>query len=149
MTKPKRPKIAPPAGGPGFDWAHFREYLNALRISTKEEGFIYLGERLMGTQKRWLAEVKEGMDRGIREFVTLKARQLGISSVSLALDLYLLSRHPGISGALVLHEDKARTKFRSILQTYYEGLPEDWQKGIVEHNINQWTLDNGATLEYK
>jgi hypothetical protein len=152
-----RPRLAPPPPAPrsvdepieGFDFAHFREYLNALRISTKEEGFIRLGEHLMGTQKRWLAEVEEGMRRGIREFVTLKARQIGISSISLAMDLYFASRYPGLSGALVLHEDAARAKFRSMLETYYEGLPEDWQKGIVAHNVNQLVLENGATLEYK
>jgi hypothetical protein len=151
-----RPRIAAPPPKQsqfgqieGFDFAHFREYLNALKISTKEEGFIRLGEHLMGTQKRWLSEVEEGMSRGIREFVTLKARQIGISSISLAMDLYFASRYPGLSGALVLHEDAARAKFRSMLETYYEGLPEEWQKGIVAHNVNQLVLENGATLEYK
>lgn len=159
MKKRGRPRKYPPvseteppqklARPVNFDFAHFREYLNALRISTKEEGFIILGQQLMGTQKRWLAEVEEGMSRGIREFVTLKSRQIGISSISLAMDLYFASRHSGLSGALVLHEDKARAKFRSTLQTYYEGLPEDWQKGIVENNVHQLVLENGATLEYK
>lgn len=152
-----RPRLAPPVPPPksqfgeiqGFDFAHFREYLNALKISTKEEGFILLGQHLMGTQVRWLKEIEEGMSRGVREFVTLKCRQIGISAISLAADLYFASRYPGLSGALVLHEDAARTKFRSMIETYYEGLPEDWQKGIVAHNVNQLVLDNGATLEYK
>lgn len=153
MRKPRAKQTATRslAQGPvdGFDFAHFRAYLNALRISTKEEGFMYLGDALMGTQERWLAEIEEGMSRGIREFVTLKSRQIGISTISLALDLYFASRYAGLSGALVLHEDKARAQFRSTLQTYYEGLPEDWQKGIVEHNINQLVFDNGAMLQYK
>ncbi len=152
-----RPRLAPPPPKPeskfgeiqGFDFAHFREYLNALKISTKEEGFIVLGQHLMGTQVRWLAEIEEGLSRGIHEFVTLKCRQIGISSVHLALDLYFPSRNPGLSGALILHEDAARTKFRSTLETYYEGLPEEWQKGIVAHNVNQLVLENGSTLEYK
>jgi hypothetical protein len=147
--KPGRPKKLRTAPVEGFDFTHFREYLNALKISTKESGFIRLGERLMGTQVRWLAEIEEGMSRGIREFVTLKCRQVGISSASLAMDLYFAQRHSGLNGALVVHDDAARTQFRATLQTYYEGLPEDWQKGIVSHNINQLQFDNGAVLQYK
>jgi len=141
------PPETPPAVG--FDFAHFRDYLNALRISTKEAGFVRLGRCMMGSQTRWLAEVEEGMSRGIREFVTLKCRQIGISSISLAMDLYFASRHAGLNGALVVHDDGARSQFRATLQTYYEGLPEDWQKGIVAHNVNQFVLENGAMLQYK
>lgn len=147
--KPSRPRKLKAAPAEGFDFKHFREYLNALRISTKEEGFMHLGSALMGTQVRWLAEIEEGMSRGIREFVTLKSRQIGISTISLAMDLYFASRHAGLNGALVVHDDAARAQFRSTLQTYYEGLPEDWQKGIVSHNINQFVLQNGAMLQYK
>jgi hypothetical protein len=133
----------------GFDWTHFQRFLNALRISTKEAGMIRLGKRLLGTQQRWMTEVRAGMELGIREFVTLKCRQIGVSTISLALDLYFAFRHPGLNGVLVTHDEPSREQFRSILDTYYEGLGEDWRKTRIDNNRNQSVFENGSRLLYR
>jgi hypothetical protein len=129
-------------------WGHFFEFLNALSINTKERGVVYLGQTLLGTQKRFLQEVKIGMDMGVREFVTLKCRQIGISTVSLALDIYWLGMNM-VQGAIVVHDEAARDQFRAILQMYMDGLPEEWQLESDQHNRNQLVLENGSMFQYK
>jgi hypothetical protein len=131
-----------------FDVAHFNEFTQVLRINTKERGVVFLGDSFMGTQKRWLKEVTIGMEMGVREFVTLKCRQIGISTISLAMDLYWIFGHE-CQGSIVVHEESARDQFRAILDMYYEGLPGVWKQPVVQHNRNQLLLGNGSLLQYK
>lgn len=132
-----------------FDISHFTEFTNDLRINSKERGLITLGASLMGTQRRFLREVQIGMDDGVRDFVTLKARQIGLSTICMAFDLYWPSHYEGMFGAIVTHDDGARDSFRAQLEMYYEGLPVDWQIEIAQHNRNQLVLGNGSMLQYK
>jgi hypothetical protein len=132
-----------------FDFNHFLEFLNALQVNTKERGLITLGQNLLGTQKRLLQEVQRGMEDGAREFVTLKARQIGISTLSLALDMYWLFRFGGTPGMLVTHDEPAREQFRAIFELYYANLPDAWKQPIVQHNRNQLVLENRSMLQYK
>lgn len=132
-----------------FDFNHFNDFLNALPINTKERGLINLGPNLLGTQKRLLQEIQRGMEDGVREFVTLKSRQIGVSTLSLALDMYWLFRYEGTPGVMVVHEESARDQFRAILELYYENLPDMWKQGIVQHNRNQLVLANRSMLQYK
>lgn len=132
-----------------FDASHFADFTNDLRINSKERGLITLGESWLGTQRRFLREIQIGMDEGVREFVTLKCRQIGISTVCLALDLYWPSHYEGMFGAIVVHDDSARDAFRAQIEMYYEGLPVDWQVEIAQHNRNQMVLGNGSMLQYK
>src|SRR5258708_17249742 len=131
-----------------LDWQHFSEFTNALAINTKERGKVFLGQTLMGTQKRWLQEVQLGMEMGVREFVTLKCRQIGISTISLAMDLYWIFGHE-CQGSIVVHEESAREQFRAILDMYYEGLPSIWKQPVVQHNRHQLLLGNGSLIQYK
>jgi hypothetical protein len=132
-----------------FDFNHLQDFLTALQINTKERGLIPLGPNLLGTQKRLLQEVQRGMQDGVHEFVTLKSRQIGISTLSLAVDMYWLFRYEGTPGALITHDEPARDQFRAILELYYENLPDVWKMGIVQHNRNQLVLDNRSMLQYK
>src|SRR5260370_4282543 len=82
------------------------DFCSHLTIDSKESGVGPLN--LYRAQRRLLEEVCEGLDRGVRHFLVLKARQLGISTVSLALDLLWLSVHPGTQGALITDDDGNR-----------------------------------------
>jgi hypothetical protein len=131
-----------------IDWGHFTQFLNVLRVDTKEKGEVYLGQTLLGTQKRFMAEVRAGFEMGVREFITLKCRQIGISTISLAFDIYWMSKNQ-CKGSIVTHNEEAREQFRAILTMYYDGLPEDWQIGIVQHNRAQLVLENNSMFQYK
>lgn len=133
----------------GFDPEHFNDFTRALQINSKEYGVIRLGHALLGTQRRFLQEMQIGIAMGVREFVTLKCRQIGISTISLALDLYWASEYPGLGGALVVHDDAARDQFRATIDMYRDGLPREWFVEEVQHNRNQLVLRNGSILQYK
>lgn len=131
-----------------FDFNHFGEFLSALRVNTKELGVVYLGDSLMGTQRRWLREVKIGLEQDIHEFVTLKCRQIGISTVSLALDMYYAGKYE-CQGAIVVHDEPARSQFRQIFTMYHDGLSPEWQIPIAQHNRDQLVFTNGSLFQYK
>lgn len=130
-----------------FDENHFKAYLHQLRVPTKEEGVIRLGDSLLGTQVAIQREILAGMEMGIREFVTLKCRQIGSSTWTLAFDQYLAFRYKGMAGALVVHDEPARDQFRTTLDTYYDGLPEVWRQEKVSDNRNQIVYSNGSRIQ--
>src|SRR5262245_51017204 len=132
-----------------FDSGHFDDFTRDLKINSKEYGLIALGDCLLGTQRRFLREVEIGMGEGVRDFVTLKCRQIGLSTICMAFDLYWPSQYEGMFGAIVVHDDGARDAFRAQIEMYYEGLPIDWQVSIAQHNRNQLVLGNGSMLQYK
>lgn len=132
-----------------FDHEEFYRFSKDLRIDSKERGMISLGANLLGTQHRLLQEMTMGFESGQREFVTLKCRQIGISTISLAFDLYWLNKYKGINGALITHEDAARDQFRTTLELYLDGLPDEWTHEVITHNRNQLVLDSGAKLQYR
>lgn len=76
-------------------WAdRFEKWCSHLRIDSKEEGIVPL--RLNGCQRYFVREVGEGIDRGIRHFTVLKGRQLGITTVAIALDIFWGFEHKGL-----------------------------------------------------
>ena len=132
-----------------FPLTKFMQFANALLIDTKEKGMLRLGTSMMGTQRWLLRHIVEGFEEGKREFVTLKCRQAGISTLSLALDMFWLFQHKGMTGMLAVHEDTARDQFRSTLELYYSSLPDTWKRPIKDHNRNQLVLSTGTKLLYR
>lgn len=124
----------------------FLDYVSKLTIDSKETGVGPLV--LYGSQQRYLAELCEGLERGCRQFVFLKARQLGISTISLAIDLFWLSVHRGLQGALVTDTEGNRDKFRIIIERYLASLPASHRVRVVKHNRNNLVLANGSVLDY-
>jgi len=124
-------------------------FCKALKIDSKERGVVSLGDSLLGTQTWVLQKIVEGLEEGIHDFVTLKCRQAGISTISLALDLFWLMKHKGMNGMLAVHEDSARDAFRTTLELYYSSLPDEWRRGIKDHNRNQLVLSTGTKFLYR
>lgn len=132
---------------PKSQWLElFLDFIGRLTIDSKETGVGAL--KLYGSQKRYLAELVEGLDRGIHHFVALKARQLGCSTIALAIDLFWLAVHPGLQGALVTDTDGNRDKFRIILTRFIASLPAGYRLKVVNHNRSNLVLENGSVLDY-
>ena len=132
-----------------FDLKGFYRFCNALKIDTKEQGEIYLGRSLLGTQTWVTNEIAAGMENGVRNFVTLKCRQIGISTISLAFDLYWIFKYRAISGALVTHDEPSRDQFRVTLDMYYDGLPEQFKQRRLVNNRNAMIFANKSRLMYR
>jgi hypothetical protein len=132
-----------------FEFAPFVEFLGSLSVNTKEYGSVRLGNSLMGSQARFFEELQRGLANEQHEFIVLKARQLGISTAMLALDMYYPQKYAGTPGTIITHDEPARQQFRATLEVYYAGLPPEWQIPIVQHNRDQLVFENGSMLQYK
>ena len=131
-----------------FDLQKFYKFCAQLKIESKEEGLIPLGKPL-GTQTYVMQEIAKGLENDVHFFVILKGRQLGITTISLALDLYWQFTHPGWQGTLVADTEENRDMFRSTLAMYMEGLPKEYKIPLVAHNRNQMVLKNRSRLFYQ
>jgi len=110
---------------------------------------ITLGRQLLGSQTYVMDEVGKGLEEGVHFFVVLKGRQLGITTISLALDLYWHFLNPGMQGTLTTDTEENREQFRSTLQMYMDGLPKEYKIPLLSHNRNQLVLKNRSRLFYQ
>ena len=132
-----------------FDLRKFERFCRELTVETKERGLQKLGTQLLGTQKYLMQEIGKGLEDGKHFFVVLKGRQLGITTISLALDLYWHFIHPGFQGTLTTDTEENRDQFRTTLAMYIEGLPTEYKIPLVSHNRNQMVLKNRSRLFYQ
>jgi hypothetical protein len=132
-----------------FDTKKFYQFCRNLKIESKEQGMITLGETLLGTQTYVIDEVAKGLEDDIHFFIVLKGRQLGITTISLAMDLYWHFLNPGMQGTLTTDTEENREQFRSTLQMYMDGLPKEYKIPLMSHNRNQMVLKNRSRMFYQ
>lgn len=131
-----------------FDLNQFYRFCAQLKIESKETGLIKM-ENLLGTQTYTMEEIAKGLVEDIHFFVILKGRQLGVTTISLALDLYQHFINPGLQGTLVTDTEENRDMFRSTLGMYMDGLPKEYKIPAMTHNRNQLTMKNRSRLVYQ
>ena len=134
--------------GEGSYWLPlFLDFLSRIKIVSKE-----LTEPApitpYGAQIRFLDEVCSGLDRDVHMFVCLKARQLGISTIMLALDIFWLWMFPGLQGALIADTAENKDTFKQTIEIMLEGLPAGFKIPVKRHNRNGLLLQNGSRLMY-
>jgi len=131
-----------------FNLNQFYHFCKQLKIETKEQGLRKM-DHLLGTQTYVMDEISKGLEEDVHFFVILKGRQLGITTISLALDLYWHFTHPGLQGTLTTDTEENRDMFRSTLGMYMEGLPKEYRIPLLAHNRNQLSLKNRSRLFYQ
>jgi len=131
-----------------FNLNQFYHFCKQLKIETKEQGLRKM-DNLLGTQTYVMDEISKGLEEDVHFFVILKGRQLGITTISLALDLYWHFTHPGLQGTLTTDTEENREMFRSTLGMYMEGLPKEYRIPLLAHNRNQLSLKNRSRLFYQ
>ena len=135
-----------PEPATAFSAVRFEAFCEKLRIDTKEMGRIPL--KFLGSQRYVVEQIADGLAHDVHTFVILKGRQMGISSVMLALDLYWMFKHKGLQGAVVTDTDENREVFRSYIEQYRNSLPASVKAPIERHNRTQLVLKNGSRLVY-
>lgn len=101
-----------------------------------------------GGQRYVVEEIAKGLQEGKHTYVILKARQMGVSTLLLALDLFWLYTHKGLQGAMVTDSDENKQLFRSNLVNYINTLPRGAKVPATEHNRTQLMLKNRSRLSY-
>jgi hypothetical protein len=124
----------------------FYEFMHNIVIDSKELGPAplepYYGQRL------FLDSVFDGLQNDIHWFVVLKARQLGITTVSIALDIFWLSFFPGLQGGLVTDTEGNKDKLRILIDRILKALPNSHSIPVERHNRSNLVLANGSSLDY-
>jgi hypothetical protein len=131
-----------------FNLQQFYHFCSQLKIETKEEGLKKM-DHLLGTQTYVMEQIADGLANDIHFFVILKGRQLGITTISLALDLYWHFINTGLQGTLTTDTEENRDMFRSTLAMYMDGLPKEYRIPLIAHNRNQLSLKNRSRLFYQ
>ena len=131
-----------------FNLQQFYKFCQQLKIETKEKGLQKM-DHLLGTQTYVMDEIASGLEEDKHFFVILKGRQLGITTISLALDLYWHFINPGLQGTLTTDTEENRDMFRSTLAMYMDGLPKEYRIPLIAHNRNQLSLKNRSRLFYQ
>jgi hypothetical protein len=131
-----------------FNLNQFYKFCAQLKIETKEQGLRNL-DNLLGTQTYVMEEIANGLKDNIHFFVILKGRQLGITTISLALDLYWHYLNNGLNGTLVTDTEENRDMFKGTLTAYMDGLPKEYKIPILSHNRNSLALKNRSRIFYQ
>jgi hypothetical protein len=129
-----------------FPIERFEEFLKVLTVQTKDYGLIPL--QLLGGQRYALEEIIEGLKRGVSTFVILKARQVGMSTLFLALDLFWAFEYRGTLGVFATHDEGSRDQFRNQIEVFLEGLPKSHKWKHRTHNRLMLVLENLSVFRY-
>lgn len=132
----------------------FHEFIKPLRIFSKEvlssdDGGVPLD--LWESQIRFLRELATGLEQGVRLFVCLKSRQLGVTTVSLVIDVFWCAMYPGTRGALVTDTESNRDANRSIIEGYIKSFPTSYfgeSFKVVKSNRSFIQFSNGSMLTF-
>ena len=131
-----------------FNLNNFYRFCDNLSVETKEDGLKKLTHRL-GTQTYVMDEIQKGLAEDVHFFVILKGRQQGITTITLALDLYWHFINDGLQGTLVTDTEENKDMFRGTLTNYMDGLPQGFKVPMVAHNRNGLSLKNRSRLFYQ
>jgi hypothetical protein len=131
----------------------FENFISNIRIDSKE--VASLDDRgapfeMWASQETFLYELASGLDAGQREFLCLKSRQLGISTISLALvDVFWMAVHPGLTGALVTDTPKNANACRAVITRMVRSFPKGYlgKFKIVRSHSGGIQYSNGSRLD--
>src|SRR5215469_2869721 len=79
-----------------FPMARFLAFLGELKVQSRDFGLTNF--RLLGSQRFLLLEIERAMGEGVTTIYVLKSRQVGISTLLLALDMFWAFEHKGLLG---------------------------------------------------
>jgi len=106
--------------------ALFLRFCEHVTIDSKDEGPVRL--YLRPSQRYFIEEVFAGFALGIHDFVVVKGRQLGISTVLWAFELFWLTRF-SLQAMHVVDDEPNKEIQRDIVQAMYLSLPRHLSRG--------------------
>lgn len=130
------------------------EFVADLRIDSKEA--VATDDRgvkleLWDSQSRFLNQIGTGLDVGQRTFNCLKSRQLGVTTISLAIDVFWVAMHSGLIGCLVTDTEANRDANRQVIKRYISSFPEGYFGDgftITQDNRSFMMFSNGSRLDF-
>ena len=127
----------------------FDQFCAGLKINSKNLGVVPFV--LWTPQIYYLRKLQKGFEKGIREFLTNKSRQGGITTVDLAILDYWMNRYKGTLAAMIADDGSNITRARAILTGFMEHSKPGLHIGhdyYGHHNNFELMLDNFSVLSY-
>lgn len=125
----------------------FWDYASTVSIPSKDMGLTKF--KPFATQRYLIDEVLSGIDEGIHEFIVLKPRQVGCTSVMALFDNFWLQAHQGLQGQLVADTDGNREFFRSVIAEAQKSAAARFRRRILQANRNQILFSNQSRLLFQ
>lgn len=127
----------------------FLDFLNYVKVNSKEKGQIILGDHVYRAQLMMLDCILSALNRGIHDIKILKSRQLGISTFSRAFTLFWNGMHHGLHGYVTLDSGEHREEARLELLTMIRNLPGSIGfPGIKRENRTLLELANESVMNF-
>lgn len=125
-------------------------FASRVPMPTKDFGLVPI--QAWGTQRVLIRAIFEGLRRGIRQFVILKARQVGASTALLLLALLWMWRFKGLQGLSATDSDENREFFRDTLSQMCLAMlaaqdPDASPLRVDNNKMQAW--ENGSRLVYQ
>lgn len=121
----------------------FLRFCERLTIESKDVGVVPL--ILNGPQRYAVEEIFWGFSCGLHDFVILKARQLGLSTLLWAFDLFWLTKF-SLQGMYIADDEPNKEIHRDIIGKMYVSLPNRWKRGPFRaHNRLETTWNDAPT----
>lgn len=127
----------------------FLDFLDHVKVNSKELGQIVLGEHIYRAQLIVLDGILDALSKGIHDIKILKSRQLGISTFCRALTLFWNGMHHGLHGYLTLDTGQHKEEARLELLTMIRNLPPHLGfPGIKRENRDLLELANESMMNF-
>lgn len=125
----------------------FYTFLDHSWINSKDDGSVCLGQVLYDGQRRFITAVFDSLENDIHKVYILKSRQLGLSTISRALTIFLLGVAKGLKGAVVFDSDQNRSEARAEIETMINDLPRSLKfPAITGNNRAGLSLENDSKV---
>lgn len=131
----------------------FRKYIKELRIQSKhavsDPDGTGIPLRMWTSQTRALEEICEGLEEGIHTFYILKSRQLGVTTITLAILIFWAALHPNTICCQVSDSEKTAAKNRETIRSYLKSLAGFMGKSfaVTKDNRFGFTFSNGSRID--
>ena len=133
----------------------FQKAIKHLRIQSKHAAKDPDGTGIplkMWTSQRMVMEkIADGLERGVHVFYILKSRQLGVTTITLAIILFWLALHPNTIGIYVADNDGNAEKARATIKKYVESWHNFMGRSfsITKFNKHLIGFSNGSRLDIR
>jgi hypothetical protein len=138
-----------------FPRQRFTTFAYRTKIPSKDMGLVPF--RFLGSQRYIIDELELGLNEGCTTFYILKPRQVGATTLFIALDLFWAFEHKGLLGTFILHKEEARDDWRQTIEIFYDEIPAKaeingrrlrFKPPILRHNRNILSFANGSRFRY-
>jgi hypothetical protein len=133
----------------------FTKFIRNLRIQSKHAESDPDGTgiplRLWTSQRMALEKIAQGLEDGIHVFYILKSRQLGITTITMAIILFWLALHPNTIGIYVADNEDNAEKGRATIRKYVQSLAAFMGKSFSISKFNRHTIgfSNGSRIDIR